>query len=186
MSEVISSIRLDALPANFWDPRLLVGVASAVVLLFGVRLYTLVLVLPGFLVGVLAGIAVTAGTTPKTQAIAALCLGILGAGGLFMVERAAVALVGAVLVAGTVHAVLPLFLGAGAPWYIPAAAAVVGLFLVPRLLRATLRFSTPLLGAIGVAWALGRPQHLPLIGGLVVAGLLFQLLVLSRGRERGD
>ncbi len=182
---VLSAIQLDQLPNSFSDPRLLVGLISAIVLLFGARLYRLVLVTPGLLVGVLVGLQLTQDAQPGTQAIAAGCLGVIGAGVLYMVERLAVALVGAVIVAGLAKAFMPLILGAGLPWYVPAAAGMIGVFLLPSLLRAAIRVLTPLLGAIGVSWALGRPGDLILLGGLAIFGALFQLLVL-RGRDRDE
>lgn len=182
----LSTILLDRVPDRLEDPRLLVGLLSAVVMLFGARLYRLVLVAPGFACGVLFGLHVTASGAPKTQLIAALCLGVLGGGALLLAERLAVAVLGAVVVAGICRAVLPLVLGAAIPWYVPAAAGLVGLLLVPRLLRAGIKLLTPLLGAIGVAWAVGRPGSLPLIGGLAVFGALFQLFALRGDREQED
>lgn len=183
MTGALASIRIDEFPADFRDPRLLVGLISGVVLLFGARLYRLVLVTPGVVVGVLLGLGLTAGASAGTQAIAALCLGVVGAGALYVAERVAVGLVGAVVVAGLAKALLPLIAGAGLPWYVPLAAGVVGLVLVPAMLRAAIRVLTPLLGAIGVTWALGRPEDLRLLVGLAVVGALFQLIVL-RPRER--
>ncbi len=185
MLAVLSAIQLDRLPDGLTDPRVLVGLISAAVLLFGARMYRLVLVTPGIVVGVLVGLSVTQSTAPGTQATAALCLGVLGAAVLFMVERLAVALVGAVIVAGLARAGMPYLLGAGLPWYVPAAAGVVGLFLMPSLLRGAIKVLTPLLGAVGVTWALGRPGDVLLLGGLAVFGALFQLLVLrSRDGKR--
>ena len=169
MSPPLSAIALDQMPASLEDPRLLIGALSAAVLLFGARLYRLVLVTPG----VLLGLHLTAGSALKTQIIAAICVGVLGGGALLLAERIAVGLVGAVVVAGLARAVLPTVLGAGVAWYIPAALGLVGLLLVPRLLRAGIKLLTPLLGAVGLAWAVGRPEQLALIGGLAIFGAFF-------------
>lgn len=184
MYSLISVIHLDRIPTELSDPRLLVGLLSAVVLLFGARLYRLVLVTPGFLVGVLVGLQVTAGGAPGTQVIAALSLGVIGAFALYMAERVAVALVGAVIVAGLARVGMPLILGSGLPWYVPAAAGVVGLFLIPSLLRSAIRLLTPLLGALGLTWALGRQDDPRIFLGLVLMGVLFQLFVLRPGGGR--
>ena len=180
MSPPLSAIALDQMPASLEDPRLLIGALSAAVLLFGARLYRLVLVTPGLLIGVLLGLHLTAGSALKTQIIAAICVGVLGGGALLLAERIAVGLVGAVVVAGLARAVLPTVLGAGVAWYIPAALGLVGLLLVPRLLRAGIKLLTPLLGAVGLAWAVGRPEQLALIGGLAIFGALFQLFAFRR------
>lgn len=181
----LSAISLDQLPTSLEDPRLLVGALSGVVLLFGARLYRLVLVTPGLALGVLVGLHLTAGGTRESQLIAGLCLGVIGAGALLLAERVAVGLVGAVIVAGLARAVLPTVLSAGTPWYVPAALGLLGLLLVPRLLRAGIKLVTPLLGAVGVAWALGRPEQLALIGGLAVFGALFQVFAF-RGEAREE
>ena len=72
MSPPLSAIALDQMPASLEDPRLLIGALSAAVLLFGARLYRLVLVTPGLLIGVLLGLHLTAGSALKTQIIAAI------------------------------------------------------------------------------------------------------------------
>lgn len=161
----------------------MVGVLSAIVLLFGARMYRLVLITPGVAIGVLVGLRLTQDTSAGTQAVAAVCLGIVGAAVLAMAERVAVALVGAVIVAGLSHALLPLITSAGFPWYVPAAAGVVGLFLLPSMLRAAIKLLTPLLGATGVCWALGRPDDLRILVGLTLTGAAFQLIVLRRSKR---
>lgn len=182
----LATIVLDRVPDSLADPRLLVGALSMVVLLFGARLYRVVLVSPGLAGGALFGLHLTGGSPLKTQLIAALCLAALGGGAMLITERVAVGIVGAAIVAGVARAVLPTVLGAGTPWYVPAALGLLGLLLVPRLLRAGIKLLTPLLGAIGLAWAAGRPQNLPLIIGLSAVGAVFQLFAQRETREQED
>lgn len=182
---LLSAIRLDQFPNGVQDPRIVVGILSAIVLLFGARLYRLVLITPGMVLGVLVGLQLTSSASPGTQALAALCLGILGAAVLALAERVGVALVGALIVAGLARAFLPLVLDAGLPWYVPAAASVVGLFLLPSMLRAAIKGLTPLLGATGICWAVGRPDDLRILVGLTLVGVIFQLILL-RPRKRTD
>lgn len=176
MSSTLPRIQLDQLPAHIQDPRILLGLLGVLLLFFGVRHYKLVLVAPGFALGVVAGLLITRDAALNTSAVAAVCLGVLGAGVLFFVERLAVGVLGAVLTAGLLRAALPLIAGEGLPWYVPAAAGLLGLFLFPRLFRALIRVLTPLLGALCIAWAVGRPDSLPLIGGLALVGGAAQML----------
>lgn len=181
-TRAIAAISLHSLPTSIQDPRLLVGALGALILLFGARFYRLVLVVPGVALGVLAGVALTPDATPNQTALASLCLGIIGAVALFFLERLAVSLVGAVLTAGLVRAALPAMMGANLPWYVPVAAGLVGMFLFPRLLRGLIKLISPLLGALLIAWSIGRPEDLRAILGLAAVGALFQLAL---GRRSG-
>lgn len=161
-------------PTSLLDPRLAVALLGVLLLGWGARLYRLAIAAPGFTVGVFAGLSVSAGAGLAVQAGVALALGLLGGGLMLALERLAVAITGAVLVGGLVFAVGPL-VSATLPWFAPVVGGAVGLLLFPRLYRAALRLLTPLLGALCVAWAAGRPHDLLLIGGLTLVGAVFQL-----------
>lgn len=164
-------------PLESWaDPRTVVAVLGVALILAGARLYRLVIVAPGLALGVFAGLAITAGAPARTQIIAAVALAILGGAGLFFLERMAISLVGAAVTGGVVNAAAPLLMQGPVPWYVPAAGAVLGLFLFPSLFRAALKILTPALGAVGVCWAVGRPDNLLLMGGLTVLGVVVQTL----------
>ncbi|MEL6349459.1 MAG: hypothetical protein AAFV53_40525 [Myxococcota bacterium] len=165
------------------DPTLLVGIVGGVLLVAGARLYRLALVTPGLAAGMLLGLELTAGASPEIQLVAGLCLGLCGAGVMLLAERVAVSLGGALLVGGLVNAAAPLLLPGQDAWYIPAAGAVVGLFLFPKLFRALLFVFTSLGGALCVSWAMGRPQDLPLIGGLWLVGTVVQWLTRPRNKD---
>ena len=154
--------------------RLVVGLLGVLLLVAGARLYRLAIVAPGFAAGVLAGLELMASTDPTTRLVSALALGIIGAVLLHMVERLAVAAAGALLLAGLAHALSPLVLAGPEPWYVPVAAALVGLLLFPRLYKAMLPAITAVLGSLAVAWAVERPEDLVLIGVLSVIGFALQ------------
>lgn len=183
----ISNAALD--PTAFLsDPsgigRLVVGLAAVLLLVAGARLYRLAIVAPGVAAGVLAGLEVMASADPTTRLVAALALGVIGGVLFHLVERLAVSAAGALLLAGLAHALSPLVLTGPEPWYVPVAAALVGVFLFPRLYRTLLPVITAVLGALGVAWAAQRPEDVVLIGGLSVFGLAVQLFFRRRARRK--
>lgn len=173
-------------PLQSWaDPRTVVAVIGVVLILAGGRLYRLVIISPGVLLGVLAGLSLTAGSSTQNQLIAAGALAVIGAAVLFFVERLAISVIGAAVTGGLVNALAPMLMQGPVPWYVPAAGAVLGLFLFPSVFRAALTLIAPALGAVAVCWALGRPNDLLLMGGLTVFGAVVHLLSGGR-RSKGD
>lgn len=158
------------------DPVSVVGVIGGALLVAGARLYRLALLTPGLAAGVLLGLEMTAGASSELRLIAALCLGLIGGGLVLMAERLAIALGGAFLLGGLANAAAPVLLPGQDAWYVPVAGAVVGLLIFPTLFRKLLFIFTSLGGALCIAWAMGRPQDLPLIGGLWLAGTVIQWL----------
>ena len=186
MSDIVSALqgllaRAQGTPLE--DPVFVMGVVGGALLVAGSRLYKLALIAPGMAAGLLLGLEITAGASPQIQLVAGLCLAIVGAGVLLLVERLAVSLGGAFLVGGLANAVTPMFLPGQDAWYVPVAGAVVGLLLFPRLFRSLLFLFTALGGALCIAWAAGRPQDLPLIGGLWLAGTVIQWLTRPGQKE---
>jgi hypothetical protein len=162
------------------DPVALIGVVGGALLVAGARLYRLALLAPGLAAGVLLGLEMTRGASPELRLIAGLSLGIIGAGLVMLAERLAIALGGAFLVGGLANAAAPVMLPGHDAWYVPVAGAVLGMFIFPTLYRKLLFIFTALGGALCVAWAMGRPQDLPLVGGLWLAGTVTQWLTRSR------
>ena len=158
------------------DPVVLLAIVGGFLLVAGARLYRLAVVSPGLVGGVLMGAQIMQGADPRMRLAAALALALLGAVLMVIVERVAISVTGAFLLAGITHAAAPLVLNAAPPTYVPVVAAVVGLFLFPALFRSLLFVLTPLGGALCLAWALGQPQHLVLICGLWAAGCVTQLI----------
>ncbi|MDG1481253.1 MAG: hypothetical protein P8R54_16795 [Myxococcota bacterium] len=179
MSDIMSALsgllaRAQGTPLE--DPVFVMGVVGGALLVAGSRLYKLALVAPGLAAGLLLGLEVTSGAGPEIRMIAGLCLGIIGAGVMLLVERLAISLGGAFLVGGLANAVTPLVLPGQDAWYVPIAGAVVGLLIFPKMFRSLLFLLTALGGALCIAWAIGRPQDLPSIGGLWLAGTVIQWL----------
>jgi hypothetical protein len=164
------------------DPVAVVGVVGGALLVAGARLYRLALLTPGLVAGVLLGLQITDGASPEIRLIAALSLGIIGAGLIMLAERFAIAMGGAFLVGGLANTVTPLLLPGEDAWYVPVAGAVLGMMIFPTLFRKLLFILTSLGGAL-VAWAMGRPQDLFLVGGLWLAGTVIQWLNRPRNGE---
>lgn len=165
------------------DPVAVVGVVGGALLVAGARLYRLALLTPGLVAGVLLGLQITDGASPEIRLIAALSLGIIGAGLIMLAERFAIAMGGAFLVGGLANTVTPLLLPGEDAWYVPVAGAVLGMMIFPTLFRKLLFILTSLGGALCVAWAMGRPQDLFLVGGLWLAGTVIQWLNRPRNGE---
>ena len=162
------------------NPVAVVGVTGGALLVAGARLYWLALMAPGLAAGMLVGLQITAGASPELRLAAGLLLGAVGAALVMLAERLAISIAGAFLVGGLANALAPLFLPEKSAWMVPAGGAVLGLLLFPKLFRSLLFVFTSLGGALCVAWAMGRPQDLPLIGGLWLAGTVIQWLTRPR------
>lgn len=165
------------------DPVSVVGVVGGALLVAGARLYRLALLTPGLAAGVLLGLEITRGASSEIQLIAALCLGIIGAGVVMLIERLAIALGGAFLMGGLTHAAMPVLIPGFNEWYVPIAGALLGLLIFPTLFRKLLFVLTALGGALCVAWAMGTPQDLVMIGGLWLAGTVIQWITRTRKGE---
>jgi len=161
-----------------------VGLASIFFLVRGARWYRLALISPGVIAGGAAGVHLTEGMASEAQLLTICALAIVGGAILHFAERLAIALLGAMVLGGLSQTVAAAWLASEPHWGIPVAGAAVGLVIFPRIYKALLPVITSILGALGLAWALDRPDDLLLIGGLSVAGSLAQI-ILAR-RERSD
>ncbi len=167
---------LDALPSHVAEPRSLVGILGIALLVAGSRFYRIAIIAPGFL----AGVWVAQRLQDKFPGILAMGVGlVLGLGGAllcYLLERAAVRLVGAVLVSGVVHAVGPVIWHTEPPFWFAPAAGLVGLALFPSIYQKFLPLIGAVLGALCVAWSLDRIHELPLVGVLALGGLILQVV----------
>ena len=159
------------------DPRTLCVIIGAVLLLAGSRLYRLMLVGPGFVVGVLlATHYAPAGSDATKMAIVVGC-GLVGALLLHLMEQTALRLVGVALMVGAVTALGPEVFGSKPPWYLNYVAGAVGAVGFPMIYARALPLLTSLLGALSVAWALGRETDIWMLVILTAGGAIFQTFV---------
>lgn len=171
------------LPTDITDPHLWVGVVGIALAVLGSRLYRLAIIGPGVALGAAAGLEVASATGFEHQLVAACCLGVLGGLGFYLLERVAIALSGAFVVGGLANVGAALYLGQTPEWYVPAAGAVVGVFLFPSLYKRLLPVVTAILGGLCVSWAVHQPEDLRVVGAVALLGLVGQLLTRTKGKS---
>ncbi|TNE87388.1 MAG: hypothetical protein EP330_18135 [Deltaproteobacteria bacterium] len=172
--------------------RALVGAASGLMLLAGARVYEWALFGSAVLLGTVGGAslvvlvdqAVPGAATPVALAIGGLVGGALLLGLAKATHKAALVGVGGLLGAAGGSAVAAL---AGGVWWAPLAGALVGAIALPFLFQTVLKIVTPGVGAVGIAWAVGMPEKLWLLGLLWVFGTGVQLgFIRTREREEPE
>lgn len=169
------------LPEQATDPAMLVGALGLLLLVAGQRLYRLTIVAPGLAAGAMVGLDLAQDQSTGLRVAAAAALALIAAFLLHSVERLAVAAAGSFLCVGLARAVAPLVLDGAPPWYLLVAAGILGLLLFPRLYHKLLVVITPAIGALCLAWAMGRPQDLLLVLGLTLGGIVVQLALGRKG-----
>lgn len=171
--------------------RVGIGALGSVILVAGARLYKLALFGGAFAIGAVAaalglvwgGAWVPALLRPEVVGLGALFAGALTAGTVRLAHRLGLLAIGGLtgLAAG---AAVGGFLAGPAVLWGPLAGGVVGALVFPWLYEALLRFLTPFVGAVCIAYASGRPDQLWLLGVLWGFGVLVQVgLFRSRGEE---
>jgi len=164
------------------DPRTLCVVIGAVLILVGSRLYRLMLLGPGFVGGVLlAHHYAPAGSDTTKMAIVVGC-GVVGVVLMHLMEQTALRLVGVALAVGATTAIAPEVFGSKPPWFLNYVAGAIGAVGFPIVYERALPLVTSLLGALMVAWALGRPTDIIMLAILSVVGIAVQTFLGARGR----
>lgn len=170
-------------PIPLTEPQTLVGLLGVLLLVAGQRLYRLVVIAPGLAAGTMLGLDLSEGHSLGVRIAAVSALAILAAFLLHKVERIAIAAAGAFLAVGLARVGAPLVLDSEPPWYVFAMGGALGLLLFPSLYQRLLVVITPTIGALCLAWALGRPTDLLLVGGLILAGVVVQLALGAKKSE---
>ena len=162
------------------------AVLGVLLLLWGPRSKRLVAAAPGILLGALLAASLLSDQSPSTQAGGAAIAGLAGGIVALLIQATALRLAGALIGAVTAAAFYPL-LGSQAllPWWIPLAGALVGLFLIPRLFRTTLKLLSPVFGAICLCYAAGLDADQQLYGliGFSLLGYGLQAGLSRRGAK---
>ncbi len=164
-------------------PALLIGI---VLLGWGAKVYPVLVVAPGVLVGVYLA-AVVGELAHLTATVSVVMTVVFAAGGALLchfVEGMAIRVGGAGLFAALSAFVWPLVRHGPVPFWVPLIAAIVGALIFPKVYQVLLRPTTALIGAWSIAWAVKRPDALWLVGGLAVAGTALQFW-LDRGGSGG-
>ncbi len=167
-------------------PVWITGLSGGLLLLAGGRLYKLAILAPGILGGVAAAMMLPASLGPVVIAIAAVVLAAAGALICHLLERVAVHVIGAIAVAGVVQLAWPLAVGQPTPWWGMVVAAALGLLLFPSVFRGLIKWITALLGALMLAWSIGEPENLWVVGGLFLGGCIVQGATGKRKPRKED
>lgn len=160
--------------------RLLVGAAGAAVLFLGARLYRPGLLLAAFGVGAVGALGllqvvsawVPQALDPTTAIVGAVSAGLIGAVVAHLAHKLALVVIGALvgLTGGVVLAALILL-----PWWIVPLGAALGAIVLPWVYPHLLKVLTPAVGAVIVAWAVGKPDAIWLLVLLWAVGAVFQV-----------
>jgi hypothetical protein len=157
-----------------------VGFVGVLITLFGARWYKPTVVLSSAAAGAVGGMLVCSALIDAGIAIppiAAVVVAFVGAVATSIVaallHRLALVAVGSVTGALFFASVAALI--NPAMWWLPLLGAALGALVFPFLFPLLLRLFTPAVGAACIAWAIGREDSLPIIGGIWLFGAVFQL-----------
>ncbi len=163
------------------DARTLVVLVGASLIIAGNRLYRVMILSPGFVGGVLLTHHYAPAGSDTTKLAITVGVGLLGAVIMHLMEQTALRLVGAGLMVGLATAVGPDVFDGRAPWYLNYVAAAAGAVGFPVVYKRALPLLTSLLGALAIAWAIGRETDLWMLGILTVVGAMIQTFLAGRG-----
>jgi hypothetical protein len=165
------------------EARVVAAVLGVLLLLWGPRSKRLVSAAPGILLGALLAASFLADQNPSTQAMGAGAAGLVGGFLALMLQATALRLAGALVGAVAAASAYPLIDTAPLPWWVPISGAVVGLLVVPRMFRSTLKLLSPVFGAICLCFAanLEADQQLYALIGFSLLGYAVQAGLARRG-----
>lgn len=150
-------------------------VGGALLCVAGAKLYRVAVFAPGALLGLVLAEQATRGMDEGLRIGLTLLAAVVGGLLLSAIERVAIAATGGVVGGWGAWVGWLTTQGHEPEWWVPALGAGLGLFLFPMLFRTSLKLATPLLGALAIAWGLGRPDSLLLVAGITGVGLAIQL-----------
>jgi len=172
--------------------RVFAGLIGGLILVAGARLYKPALLAAAFTAGGLLVVATlsTAGelvpsmATPGLLVAGALFGGISTAWTAHVAHRLALVLIGG-LTGLTLTAALLALVSSG-PWWLPLVGGCVGAVALPWVYTSLLKFLTPAVGAVCIAWAVGMPETPWVLGGLWAFGAAVQLAGPGPGGEADE
>lgn len=175
---------LNPVQAAIADGRVTGLIAGTVLLLFGARVYRVLVVGPGIIAGLVLAGEVIGFLHLAGWSAAAVAVGLALGGALLFaaVERWTLAIVGAALVLGLLGQGWSFLQGGSPPWWAWPVAAVVGGLVVPRLYRFLLRPLTALAGALTLTATMADSTALEGLlkrGGNTALGTIAAVLALA-------
>ena len=178
-------------PSELTDARVWTLGLGAALLLFGRRLYSLLLGAVGFGAGLWAATtppvqSLDFAASPEARLLIALVLGVVAASLTFVVQR--VALIAGGIGAGGFGGLWIAGAMGGGPegwtWALPIGGAAIGGLLLPRLFKTALMLLSVWVGAALLVQSL--PVHGPMAALLALGLMMVGVLVQTRGRRRGE
>ncbi|MBM4393406.1 MAG: hypothetical protein FJ090_19970 [Deltaproteobacteria bacterium] len=167
------------------DGRLPALVAGVAFLLFGARVYGLLVVAPGIVGGLALGAAVgqlVGG--PLAVSVAMVLAALAGAVICQLFEKVALAVGGVGLGTWLAWAAWPLVVHAQAPWWGLLGGACLGGLAFPRVYHYCLKPLTALLGAWTVAWSVHQEHRPWAVVGLAILGTAVQIWLGGKGGKK--
>jgi len=172
--------------------RIVVGLIGLVLLFRGAKTYKPALMLTSFSVGSMTSVTtiwmgVSLMGVPLTPMLV-LVGGLIGGLGTmwiaFMMHKMALMTIGAT-VGAVVGTALFAIIYAAPPFWAPLVGGLAGVISFPILFPIFLKFFTSAAGSVVVAWALGYPSNILVVGGLWGAGLAAQVMFGPKGGGSG-
>ena len=159
----------------------MVWILSVVLILAGSRFYRLALFAPGFVIGALISEEFLLSQPPVIRLGGGLLIGVVGAGIVMVLERLAIALLGALMGMVVYQSYVVI---SGPPqelemqWLMPAVVSLLGSFIVPFLFDRYLLVATSLVGSLGLAWSAEQLdiQNVPILAVIWAVGCCVQYL----------
>ena len=165
------------------EPKFTIWSLGIVLLFVGARYYQLLIMAPGFAVGVMLAMK----NFPFDGILlflAAMVLGSIGAVLLVSIEKLSVAIAGAFVGIGVVYSLEPYLFAGKAPFYVAAIASLIGSMIFPKLYDDLRPVVCALSGAMCIAWAVNKQNDVIAIVVLSCVGALVQYLVTARGIKK--
>ena len=170
------------------EARYVAGGLGVLLLFWGPRSKRLAAATPGILLGSLLAASFLTDKSTSTQAIGTASAGVIGGIASLVLQAMALRLAGVLIGAVTAASIYPMASSDPImPWWIPIAGAILGLFILPKLFRSTLKLLSPVFAAICLSYALGLDADQQLFGliGFSVVGYAIQA-GLGRKASRTD
>ena len=171
-----------------WDQlqQLLVALFGIVLLISGTRLYQFLIIVPGVSLGAYLGTMLSLNQLEEVQLFSIVLFSVFGIVVSLLLEKLAIALLGALLGGAIVQYIVPFLWGEELEWYWSTVGAVFGGMLVYPIFPSLIPFLSSLIGAYCLGWSMEKPDDYQLIGLLTIFGFFVQRLFGAKKPEREE
>ena len=165
------------------DPKCAMWLLGLVLLVAGARYYLLLIMAPGFALGVALTLKYLS-FTGVAEFLVAMVLGSICAAIFLSIEKLAVSISGAFVGVAVLYALEPYVFGGKAPFYSAAIASLLGCFIFPKLYDDLRPVVCALSGALCIAWSVNKEGQLMPIVVMMLVGALLQYTVTARSAPK--